>query len=125
MKTYTQKQIVTPDLTAAQVGSGLLPVYATPAVVALMENTACGLLAELTGEDALAEEDTTVGVHIDIQHVKASPVGEEVTCLATMTAHEGRKYAFSLTVTNAKGDILATATHERVRVTKERFMAKL
>lgn len=123
--TFTQQITITPEMTAAQVGSGLMEVYATPMVVAFMENTACRLLETLEGDDHIAAEDTTVGVHIDVQHVKASPVGEQVTCTATLTAHESRRYMFSMVVTNAKGDTLATATHERVRVNRNRFMSKL
>ncbi len=115
----TQTIIVTEQLTAAILGSGLLPVYATPAVVALIENTACQCITDLQ------EGETTVGIHIDVQHLKASAIGEEVTCTASLVAQEGRKYAFTATVTNAKGDVLATATHERFKVDAQRFMAKL
>ena len=122
---FSQLQEVTSALTAAQVGSGLLPVYATPSVVALMENTACALLNNLNGKRAISEAETTVGVRMNIAHVKATPVGETVTCTATLTAQRRRRYYFSIVVTNAKGETLATATHQRVRVDKERFMAKL
>ena len=115
----TQTLIISPALTAESMGSGLLPVYATPAVVALMENTACLCIKDL------ADEDTTVGIHIDVQHLKAAKVGEKVTCTAEMTRTEGRHYTFAIEVKNAKGETLATATHERVRVNKSRFMEKV
>lgn len=110
---------VTQHLTAQTMGSGSLPVYATPAVVALMENTACQCLTNLP------EGDTTVGIHIDVQHLKASAVGEQVSCTATMLRQEGRQFFFTIEVTDSKGNLLATATHERFLVNAERFMAKL
>lgn len=115
-------KIVTDELTAARVGSGLLLVYATPAVVALMEETACRLI---DAECALPEGSTTVGIHIDIQHLRASKVGSQVTCTATLLGVDGRKYSFSLEVHDSEGNLLATATHERFLVDSERFMAKL
>lgn len=113
---------VTDELTAARVGSGLLPVYATPAVVALMEETACRLI---DAECALPDGSTTVGIHIDIQHLRASKVGSVATCTAKLLGVEGRKYSFSLEVHDGEGNLLATATHERFQVDAARFMAKL
>ncbi len=115
----THSIIVTKELTAEVQGSGSLPVYATPAVVALIENTACQCITNLQ------EGETTVGTHIDIHHLKASAVGEKVTCTATLLIQEGRQYHFKAEVVNAKGDTIATATHERFLVNAERFMAKV
>lgn len=125
--TYIEKHIVAPNETAAQVGSGLLPVYATPQVVALMEHAACALIQTLppTSEHALPEGDTTVGTHMTIDHVKACLVGVEVTCKVDLLEVNGRQYLFSIEVTNPAGDVLARAEHTRFRVTVERFMQKL
>lgn len=115
-KTFT----VTPHDTAENVGSGSLPVLATPIMVAWMENTAMAIAAQ-----SLAPADTTVGISMSVQHVKASAVGETITCTARQTAADGRKLTFEITCTNADGDTVGTATHERFIVTAERFMAKL
>ncbi len=115
----TQTILITPELTAASQGSGSLPVYATPAVVALIENTACQCITDLQ------IGDTTVGTHIDVHHLKASAVGEQVTCTATLVAQEGRKYTFKAEVVNACGETIATATHERFLVNALRFMEKV
>ncbi len=115
----TQSIIITSELTAASQGSGSLPVYATPAVVALIENTACQYITNLQ------PDETTVGTHIDVHHLKASAVGEIVTCTATLVAQEGRKYTFTAEVTNARGETIATATHERFLVNAQRFMEKV
>lgn len=127
MRHYSQSLIVSEDLTAAQLGSGLLPVYATPAVVAFMENTACALIASLPqdAEGALHEGETTVGTRIAVDHVKACLPGEEVTAEAILLAVEGRQYTFEILVKNAAGEMLATAAHTRFLVQAERFMAKI
>ncbi len=115
----TQSIIVTHELTAEVIGSGSLLVYATPAVVALIENTACQCITNLHAGE------TTVGTHIDVHHLKASAVGEKVTCTATLVAQEGRKYSFTAEVVNATGETIARATHERFLVNAERFMEKV
>lgn len=120
------------DETADVVGSGLLPVYATPQVVALMEETACELIkcmvqgAACNVHDAEWQEgDTTVGTHMSIDHVKACRVGEQVCCTAMLIGVEGRAYNFLIEVVNHAGEVLAKAEHTRFRVNGERFMAKL
>lgn len=123
----TEKHIVSEAETAAKMGSGLLPVYATPSVVALMEHTACQLIANIPQgtEGSLDDTQTTVGTKMDISHVKACLVGEEVESTAVLECINGRQYDFRITVTNSKGDTLATALHTRFAVDKERFMGKL
>lgn len=113
--------------TAAVVGSGLLPVYATPQVVALMEKTACALIANLPAdaEGALTDGDTTVGTRMVIDHVKACGVGSVVSATAMLVGVDGRAYSFLIEVTNDRGEVLAKAEHTRFRVNSERFMAKL
>lgn len=115
------------DETAAVVGSGLLPVYATPQVVALMEKTACELIAALPAdaEGALQSGETTVGTRIAVDHVKACLVGEEVCATAMLLGVDGRAYNFLIEVVNHSGEVLAKAEHTRFRVDSDRFMAKL
>lgn len=117
-KTFTQTIVVNENQTASQYGSGLLPVFATPALIALMENTAMQLID-------LPEGSSSVGISINMQHVKATAVGKEVHCEATITANEGRKYIFRITATDETGDVIGEATHERVVVNVEKFMSKL
>lgn len=115
----TKTITVTPEMAADRVGSGLLHVYATPMVAALMETTACLCIEDL--DDA----DTTVGVEINIRHVKATAIGEQVTCTACLKEEDGKSYHFILRVENAQGEEIAEGTHVRVRVNKERFMSRL
>ena len=62
--------VVTEDVTASKVGSGLLPVYATPSMIALMEGTCAESV-----QSELAEGEGTVGVSVDIKHIAATPIG--------------------------------------------------
>lgn len=114
----TQTIRVDETQTAATYGSGLLPVFATPALIALMENTAMQLIP-------VDEGRSSVGVAINMQHLKASPVGALIKCTATITSIEGRKYNFHIQATDEAGDIIGEATHQRVVVDIERFMMKL
>ena len=93
--------------TASEFGSGLLPVFATPALVALMENTAMRLIE-------LPEGSSSVGISISVKHLKATLVGESVKCEATLIAIEGKKYSFNVTATDSSGDIIGTGFHEQI-----------
>lgn len=119
MNTFTQTHQITPSETAEIYTSGILPVYATPAMIALMENTATKTITDLS------EDFTTVGIEINAKHLKASLVGEELTCSAELVNQNGRIYEFQIEVTNTKGDKIGTATHKRAAVNKVEFMKKL
>ena len=109
---------VTENDTAAAVGSGSLRVFVTPAMAALMEKTALDSVAPFLEEGA-----TTVGTALDIRHTAATPVGLEVVCRSTLTAVDGRRLVFSLSVEDACGPI-GEGTHERAIIDCERFMKK-
>ena len=116
--TFSQTIRVTDSQTALQYGSGLLPVFATPALIALMENTAMQLIT-------LPEGYSSVGISINMQHLKASPVGEDIQCTATLTGIDGRKYSFEISATDSRLQLVGKATHERVIVDIDRFMSKI
>lgn len=103
---------------ASAVGSGLLPVFATPQLVALMEGAACKAL-----EGSLPQGSTTVGTRIDVQHTAATPIGMRVRAEAVVTAEEGRKISFQIEAFDDAGSV-GTAAHERVVVDSVRFMQK-
>lgn len=117
--TYTSKVKVTSANTAVALGSGDLEVFATPALVALMENAAMKAV-----QAELPEGSTTVGAFIETTHVKPSAVGEEVSATAVLETVEGRKLSFHITATDTKGTV-GEATHIRYVVDRERFMSKL
>ncbi len=114
--THTSTLEVTPGLTAEAMGSGDMPVLATPAMVALMENAAMMAVAPHLDRNA-----ATVGGHIDASHLKATPVGATVSARAVLTAVEGRKLTFEIEA--RKGDtVIGKATHLRFIVDRQKFM---
>lgn len=115
----TAETIVRETNTAIAMGSGSLQVFATPCMVALMEQAACNAVAA-----CLDEESTSVGTLVNITHDAATGIGKKVTATATLTAVEGRKLVFEITAADEDKQI-GKGTHERFIVNKEKFMAKL
>ena len=116
--TYTSNVKVTPENCASAVGSGGLNVFATPSMVALMENAAMNAVAPY-----LPEGSTTVGAEINTTHIKPSALGAEIKATATLTSVEGRKLLFDVEASDANG-VIGKGTHVRFIVDIERFMAK-
>lgn len=114
----TISEKVTPQNTAAALGSGGLEVYATPAMALLMEKT-CYLCAQGGLEDGL----TTVGTALDIQHLSATPVSMEVVCACTLTAVDGRALQFEVTCSDAAG-VIGRGVHSRFVVDGAKFAAR-
>lgn len=114
------KQTVTADASnsAKTMGSGSLDVFATPAMVALMEKTAVKSLGAV-----LEEGQTTVGIALDIKHSAATPLGMTVTCESELVAVEGRKLTFAVTASDERG-VIGSGMHERFIVDAERFQEK-
>lgn len=104
---------------ARVVGSGDLDVFATPAMVALMENAAMNAVKPF-----LDEGETTVGGHMDCSHTAPSPIGATIEAEAVVEAVEGRKITY--TVEARCGDtIIGRGRHVRFVVNAAKFMAKL
>lgn len=114
----TVKETVTENNTAISVGSGSLKVYATPAMLALMEKAACEAVASI-----LNEGETTVGTLLNVAHTAATPVGMEVSATAELIERDGRKLVFNVTANDESGEI-GKGTHERFIVLSERFTEK-
>ncbi|MCD7946870.1 MAG: thioesterase family protein [Oscillospiraceae bacterium] len=110
--------IVTTENTADAVGSGLVPVFATPFMVAIMENAA--VEACLPG---LEDGQGTVGTRINVSHDAATPVGMRVWAEAEVTAVDGKKISLTVTAFDEAGPI-GKGTHERYIITVERFLQK-
>lgn len=117
--THTSKTTVTEEQSALSMGSGNLMVFATPALVALMENAAMSAVAP-----SLPDGSTTVGGSINIQHTRPSAMGQDVTATARLVAVEGRKLTFEVVAHDSTG-VIGEGTHVRFIVDTERFMAKL
>jgi fluoroacetyl-CoA thioesterase len=105
--------------TASHFGSGLIEVFATPALVALMEKT-----AQLSVQHQLPEGYITLGTEISITHVKATPVGMKVFCESVLESVDGKKLLFRVTARDEKG-LIGEGTHRRYIVETTRFMEKL
>ena len=117
--TYTATTEVSQEKSALAMGSGNLMVFATPALVALMENAAMMAVAS-----SLPEGSTTVGGAINIQHTRPSGMGQEVSATACLVAVDGRKLSFELVAHDALG-VIGEGTHVRFIVDAEKFMAKV
>ena len=103
---------------ARAVGSGLLPVLATPAMAAMMEQAAAGAL-----EEFLPEGWTSVGISLNIEHTSATPLGMNFRAEAEVTAVEGRKILFDVRAYDDAGEI-GRGTHARFAVESEPFLTK-
>lgn len=117
--TASSTTTVVAENTAAQMGSGDLAVFATPAMVALMENAAMLAVAP-----ALAEGETTVGSEMNTTHLKPSGLGSVITATAVLTEVEGRKLTFTVGARDAEG-MIGEGVHVRFVVQRERFMSKV
>jgi predicted thioesterase len=116
---HTSELMVTDTVTAIKMGSGDMPVLATPAMMALMENAAM-----LAVDDELPEGNTTVGGHIESSHLKPSKIGDKVSATAEVTKVDGKKIEFKISAYS--GDVLlGEGTHLRFIVDRERFLSKL
>ncbi len=104
---------------AKTMGSGDMDVFATPSMVALMENAAMMAVAS-----ALPEGSATVGTQINTSHIKASPIGATITASAQLTEVEGRKLTFAVKAWDEKG-VIGEGVHTRFVVDRERFLSKL
>ena len=118
-KTLKKEIIVTKELLASSMKSGALPVFATPAMIAYMEETALELASKF-----LEENISTVGTKVNIEHLAPTPPGMKVTCTATITGFDGRKFCFDV-ICEDEAEIIGRGTHERFTVVNDKFMAKV
>lgn len=111
--------IVTEAHTAQQMRSGSLAVFATPAMIALMEAAAVAALAPV-----LPDDQSSVGTAVDVKHLAATPVGQTVRAQAEITAVDGRTITFKVQAWD-QHDLIGEGTHTRVVINVERFMARV
>lgn len=112
------ERIVNEADTAIHWGSGLVPVYSTPSMVGLMESAAVQAL-----EGHLPDGQTTVGIHIDVHHLAATPAGMRIRARAELIAVEGRKLTLDIEVWD-EVEKVGRALHERFLVDSQKFTAK-
>lgn len=104
---------------ASEIGSGSVEVLATPMMIALMEAAAVEAVQEY-----LPEGWTTVGISVDVEHLRPSPLGEAVTAEAILVKREGRELNFSVAAADSSG-VIGQGNHKRFIVDLEAFMGKL
>lgn len=114
----TATTLVNEHNTAKAMQSGSLPVFATPAMVALMEEAACNAINE-----HLEAGTTSVGINLNISHDAPSPLDREIVATATLTAIDGRKLTFDVEVADDRG-LIGKGTHQRFIVNSEKFLQK-
>lgn len=116
--TYTLSTTVTEDKLACNMKSGSLPVFATPAMAALVEETSAAALSLF-----LEEGETSVGTALDLKHTAATPLGIKVTATAEIVEVDRRRVTFQVTVRDEQEEI-GSARHDRFVVGAEKFLAK-
>ncbi len=112
------KTIVNDKNTAISLGSGGIPVFATPAMIALMENAALNSVSGF-----LPEGNSTVGIQINTSHIAATPVGMEVTAKSELVQIDGKKLTFKIEAFDEKEKI-GEGVHERFVINVDKFMQK-
>lgn len=117
--TAEQIAVVGDGFTAQAVGSGSLEVYATPAMIALMESAAVSAIDEL-----LPPGYASVGIEINVRHVSATLVGEEVRAQAEVIDVDGKRVVFNVYAWD-EHDLIGEGTHTRYIIEIERFMNRL
>jgi fluoroacetyl-CoA thioesterase len=117
--THQETEEVTYNKTAASYESGLLEVYATPAMISLMEKTCMLSVAEI-----LRKEQSTVGTLVNIRHIKASKKGEIIKCTSKLIEIDRRRLVFEIEARDGEG-LIGHGIHERFIVDIDKFLAKI
>lgn len=113
-----EELIVNETNTAEALGSGSLAVFATPAMIALMEKT-----ARLSVAPFLEDGQSTVGTLVNVKHLSASPVGMKITCRTELKEIDRRRLVFHVECSDEAG-IIGEGEHERFIIDEVKFMAK-
>ena len=114
-----KEEIVTEELTAINLGSGGFAVYATPAMIRLMENAAWSSV-----EEYMEEGCSTVGTLMNVKHVSASPIGANIRCESELVEIDGRRLVFKVAAYDDAG-LIGEGLHERFIIRTDKFMAKV
>ncbi|WP_176229780.1 thioesterase family protein [Candidatus Hakubella thermalkaliphila] len=104
---------------SSEVGSGSVPVFATPMLVALMESAAIDAL-----RDKLPSGQSTVGTKVEIVHTAATPLGMTVTAWAELVEVDGRRLVFTVSAQDEAGPV-GEGRHERFTIDLEKFMSRV
>jgi predicted thioesterase len=114
-----RSETVVESLLATRLGSGSVEVYATPAMVALMESAAVAAIERL-----LPEGQSSVGIALDIRHLAATPPGQQVRARAEVIDVEGRRVTFKVQAWDEQ-ELIGEGTHARFVIDVARFMQRV
>lgn len=120
MTETTLQFTVTEADTAQAVGSGSLPVLATPRLLAWCEAATCAVV-----DADLGEGETSVGTRVQLEHTAASAVGQDVEVSASVSHRDGRLVRFTVGARNVGGKLIGSGEITRVIVDAERFLSRL
>jgi fluoroacetyl-CoA thioesterase len=112
-------EVVTEELTANALGSGLVPALATPAMIALMENASVSAIREY-----LDVGETSVGIEVNVKHLAATPVGMRVRVRAQVLSVDKRRVTFRVEAWDDK-ERIGEGTHVRAIVDEARFRERI
>ena len=112
------EETVTPEMSAARVGSGLVDVFATPMMIALIEKTCNESVLPY-----LDEGQGTVGTLVNVTHTAATPIGMRVWCESELVEVDRRKLVFKVKAFDEYGSI-GEGSHERFIIDTAKFAAK-
>jgi len=115
----TTETVVTKNNTAISMKSGDVEVFATPAMVALMEEAAVACVSS-----ALPKDQTSVGTYLEVKHLAATPVGMKVKAEATLEQIDGKRLVFSVVAFDEK-DKIGEGKHKRFIVSRSKFLEKV
>jgi predicted thioesterase len=116
---YYKEIIATQEQSARAYGSGIVDVFATPAMIALMENTSVESIQHL-----MPEGFTTVGIEINVKHLKATPIGNKIKGESFLREVKNNKLVFEVHAWDEKG-LIGIGTHIRYIINEKKFMEKL
>jgi fluoroacetyl-CoA thioesterase len=114
-----RSETVVESLLATRLGSGSVEVYATPAMVALMESAAVAAI-----EGLLPEGQSSVGIALDVRHLAATPPGQRVRARAEVVEVDGRKVTFQVQAWDEQ-ELIGEGTHTRYVIDVARFMQRV
>ncbi len=115
----TAETVVVFENTAAAVGSGLVPVFSTPSMIGLMENSAVNAVSPY-----LPEGEGSVGTFLNVTHDAATPIGVKVWAECELTAMNGKALTFTVTAYDEHG-VIGKGTHGRFLINVEKFLSKV
>jgi fluoroacetyl-CoA thioesterase len=116
---YSFEKTVLPEDSAARYDSGIVDVFSTPAMIALMEGTAYRVVQE-----HLPDGFSTVGTEVHIKHLKATSIGEKVRCLATLIEIDKNKLTFEVKAWDEQG-LIGEGLHQRYIIDIKKFIEKI